>query len=78
MEPFNWDECKAFFVREARADEADAQFPTAKPSPQEAFIGRGYVQPFLGAMDDVRIYKRALSSEEVANLYKAMRNPTGP
>lgn len=54
-----------------KTDGADARFPTAKPSSKEAFIGRGYVQPFRGAIDDVRIYKRALSAEEVGDLYKA-------
>jgi hypothetical protein len=62
----------------AKSNEADAKYPTAKPSAQEAFIGKGYVQTFVGAIDDVRIYKRALSSEEIAKLYKSAGNPTAP
>ena len=54
-----------------RTDEADTPYPTVRASAQGVFIGKGYVSPFAGLMDDVRIYSRALSGEDIRCLYAA-------
>lgn len=43
-------------------------------TPLEAIIGSadGYTQPFHGALDELRVYSRAFSAEEIAAVYAGM------
>ena len=46
-----------------------AKFPVAVASTLKASIGRGYAGSFRGLIDDVRIYNRALSADDVRSVY---------
>ena len=46
-----------------------AKFPAAAASTLKASIGRGYAGSFRGLIDDVRIYNRALSADDVRSVY---------
>ena len=43
--------------------------PAAAASTLKSFIGRGYAGHFGGMIDDVRIYNRALSADDVRLVY---------
>jgi len=46
-----------------------ADYDEASPSDNEMLIGDGYTNSYLGNIDDVRIYDRALSQSEIGSLY---------
>ncbi len=57
----------------AATDKTAAKFPEAKRSKEAAWIGKGYVEPFHGRIDDLRVYARALTAEQVKDLYELGR-----
>ena len=42
--------------------------PVARPSSQSAFVGKGFEKPFVGKIDDLMIFARALSPQEIGAL----------
>ena len=42
------------------------------------YIGKNYSKYFAGSIDDVRIYNRVLTNQEVSDLYNSVANPTPP
>jgi hypothetical protein len=46
-------------------------YPTASVSNQPLIIGNGYTNGFIGQLDDVGVWPRALSAHEIAALYSA-------
>lgn len=46
-------------------------YPTASVSNQPLIIGNGYAGAFIGQLDDVAVWPRALSAQEIAGLYSA-------
>jgi hypothetical protein len=54
-----------------KGHEKDVPYEKVAESSLPFHIGIGYRETFLGMMDDVRIYDRALSEQEVALLYKS-------
>jgi len=54
-------------------NEVPAQFPKAAASAMPLQIGRGYTGTgYAGLIKDVRLYRRAISAEEAADLYKVL------
>lgn len=49
--------------------EVAAQFRRAAASRNKAYIGKGYVRNFLGRIDEVAVFARALSEADVKRLY---------
>jgi len=46
-------------------------YPTASISNQPLLIGNGYTNGFIGQLDDIAVWPRALSAPEIAGLYSA-------
>jgi hypothetical protein len=46
-------------------------YPTGSTSSLPLIIGNGYTNPFIGQLDDVGVWPRALSPQEIASLYNA-------
>ncbi|HEX3134793.1 MAG TPA: LamG domain-containing protein, partial [Planctomycetota bacterium] len=44
-------------------------YPTASVSNQPLIIGNGYTNGFIGQLDDIGVWPRALSAQEIAGLY---------
>jgi hypothetical protein len=51
--------------------EVAAKYPAATASNADLLIGTGYTGPFLGQLDDLGVWARALSAAEVKQLYDA-------
>lgn len=51
--------------------EAAAKYPVATVSSYDLLIGNGYLTPFVGQLDDVGVWARALNPTEVRQLYEA-------
>jgi hypothetical protein len=49
-----------------------ARFEKAVASSNPAYLGRGYVAPFFGQLDEFMVFNRALSAAEVARLFRAL------
>lgn len=60
-----------WFKNGKQTNEGPAKYPKARPSRKPVYLGRGYVEHFIGLMDDVMIWNRALSKEDVKQLYRA-------
>ena len=66
----NLSSMKVYLYLDGNLDkEITAIHSTAVASSDNAFIGKGYASNYHGLIDDVRIYDRALSAEEVQALY---------
>ncbi|KPA11161.1 surface layer protein [Candidatus Magnetomorum sp. HK-1] len=52
---------------------AKANFSNAKISSKNAYIGKGYTYNFIGLIDEFHIYDKALSENEVLQLYNNSR-----
>ena len=62
-----------WYVNGKLNNEVPAQFPKAAASSLPIQIGRGYTGTgYAGQIKDVRLYRRAISAEEVAQLYKSL------
>ena len=48
-----------------------APFPSAATSSDPVLIGKGYTNPFIGQMDDIGVWPRALTAQEIQALYTA-------
>jgi hypothetical protein len=60
------------WYRNGKATNAVATaYPTASVSNQPLIIGNGYTNGFIGQLDDIGVWPRALSAQEVAGLYSA-------
>lgn len=46
-------------------------YPTGSVSSLPLIIGNGYTNPFIGQLDDLGVWPRALSPQEIASLYSA-------
>ena len=51
----------------------NASYPAAVVSTLPAYIGHGYTTDYVGEIDDVRVYDRALSAAEIARIYELTR-----
>ena len=51
--------------------EVVAKYPAATASNADLLIGTGYTGPFLGQLDDVGVWARALTAVEIKQLYDA-------
>lgn len=56
-----------------KTNEVTASYSSATASTLYALIARGYVYNFSGVLDDVRVYNRALSADEVRTMYNATK-----
>lgn len=54
-----------------KANEAAAQYAAATVSTNELLLGSGYTNPFIGQLDDIGIWPRALTEAEIKQLYEA-------
>jgi hypothetical protein len=54
-----------WYLNGALMDEVPALFHAAKAGSQPFLLGRGYAFPFLGQMDEVRIWNRARTGDEI-------------
>ncbi|MHC4501705.1 MAG: LamG-like jellyroll fold domain-containing protein, partial [Planctomycetota bacterium] len=59
-------------------DTGPARFTSARASDLPAYLGRGYVGGFEGLLDDVRVYDRALSQDEIHELAAMGESDPGP
>lgn len=59
-----------WYINGSLLEEADALYGAAAASPNPVTIGSGYVENYIGSLDDVRLYNRALSTAEVQALYE--------
>ena len=57
-----------WYVNGVAAGVTPARHPAAKASNAPLYLGRGYVRPFDGLIDEVGLWKRALAPAEVAAL----------
>ena len=48
-----------------------AAYPKVAISTQPLIIGDGYTNPFMGKLDDIGYWPRALSEQEIVALYQA-------
>ncbi|PJE65064.1 hypothetical protein COU91_03630 [Candidatus Saccharibacteria bacterium CG10_big_fil_rev_8_21_14_0_10_47_8] len=55
----------------SQTDQAAASYSAAVASTFPLYIGKGYVSNYAGSIDDVRVYNRALSANEVTALYQS-------
>jgi Concanavalin A-like lectin/glucanases superfamily len=60
-----------YFMDGRRVSEAVLTYPMVAPSTTDQLIGSGYTSPFLGLMDDVGLWPRALSEAEIRQMYEA-------
>ncbi len=51
----------------------NATYASAAASGLDAFIGHGYTTDYLGEIDDVRIFNRALNASEINKIYNATK-----
>ena len=51
---------------------------SVKASPNHLLIGKGYVRNFQGMLDEVGVFKRALSAEEVRRLCAPPKGGAAP
>ncbi|MHC4506099.1 MAG: protein kinase domain-containing protein, partial [Planctomycetota bacterium] len=59
-------------------DTGRARFTSARASDLPAYLGRGYVGGFEGLLDDVRVYDRVLSHDEICELAAMGESEPGP
>lgn len=57
-----------WYINGVETSATNASYAAATAGTQNALIGYGYTSPYAGKIDDVRIYDRALSAEEVRGL----------
>jgi len=57
-----------WYINGAETSVANATYAAAVSGTNPAYIGQGYVSRYAGVIDDVRIYNRALSANEVRGL----------
>lgn len=50
-------------------NQANASYTFATASTQPVYIGKGYVSPYRGNIDDVRVFTEVLSTSQVQKLY---------
>lgn len=60
-----------YFLDGRRVSEAVLAYPVVSPSTTDQLIGSGYTTPFLGLLDDVGLWPRALSEAEIRQMYDA-------
>ncbi len=60
-----------YFMDGRKVTEAVLTYPMVAPSTTDQLIGSGYTSPFLGLMDDVGLWPRALSEAEIRQMYEA-------
>jgi Concanavalin A-like lectin/glucanases superfamily len=60
-----------FFLDGRKALEAAVTYPMVAASTTDQLIGSGYCSPFLGLLDDVGLWPRALSEAEIRQMYEA-------
>lgn len=60
-----------WYVNGRKTAEADAEFEKAATSDKPLVLGRGYVEPFIGTLDEVMIFGKALSGREVQWMYRS-------
>jgi hypothetical protein len=53
--------------------EQSAKYRAAEASKAHLFIGRGYVNKFHGKLDEIMMFKRALSAEEILRIYSSTK-----
>lgn len=58
-----------WYINGAYHNQRAAPYDTAATSPGLTTIGNGYTSPYNGQIDDMRIYNRALSTDEVNQLF---------
>jgi len=62
----------SWFINGQRNNEAAAEHAKIKASPRPVMIGLGYTnEPYIGLIDDLGIWPRALNDVEVRQLYEA-------
>jgi len=59
-----------WYVNGTREPAQKARYPAAKPSALKTFIGKGYTKPFVGKIDELMVFNRALSQQEIGALIK--------
>jgi hypothetical protein len=63
---------KMLWYKNGKQDnERAAPFPSAAISSDPVLIGKGYTNPFIGQLDDIGVWPRALSAQEIQALYAA-------
>lgn len=60
----------AWYINGTRTAEGMAKYPTAKPSALRAYIGKGHAKLFAGKIDELMVFNRALSPQEIGALIK--------
>jgi len=67
-----------WFINGELANEDEAMFPAAVAGSLPFYIGRGYVSPVAGDLDEVRIWNVARSASEIANGFFARMSGNEP
>ena len=61
----------AWYINGVRTNiKRNIKYPVVKPSPLSGFIGKGHQAPFMGKIDDLMIFSRALAPAEIAALIR--------
>jgi hypothetical protein len=63
-----------FFKNGKKELDVAMTYPVAAASTTEQLIGSGYCAPFLGLLDEVGLWPRALSDAEIRQMYEATAN----
>ncbi len=63
-----------WYINGVLVNRVDATYSYAATSTQHAYIGKGYVSPFLGSIDEVRISSSARTPDEIAQSYQMGRD----
>jgi len=63
-----------WYINGSLSGETDANYSSATAGSLTAYIGNGYVSKYAGKIDEVRIYDRALSTNEIKQLYYSNLN----
>lgn len=61
----------AWYKNGKLSNEGAAAFAVSAVSPDPVYIGKGYTMPFIGLLDDIGIWPRALTAQEIQALYTA-------
>lgn len=62
-----------WYINGKLSSTTNANYSSAVASTLPAYIGHGYTNDYVGEIDDVRVYDRALSAAEIARVYELTR-----
>lgn len=63
----------SWYIDGALVNQAAASYSAATAGTNPVYIGKGYVSNYKGYIDDVRVYNRSLTGEEIGFLYNGTK-----